>query len=60
VSIGKHEVTVVIPTFNEEQTIGLVIDELLEVGYRNVLVVDGYSVDGTKPKLPNSRGIRIK
>jgi len=27
-SVGKHEVTVVIPTFNEEKAIGLVLDEL--------------------------------
>jgi len=45
--IGKDLVTVVVPTFNEEKAIGLVLDELLEVGYKNVLVVDGYSEDGT-------------
>ncbi len=58
--ISKDMVTVVVPTFNEEEAIGLVLDELFESGYKNVLVVDGYSVDGTKPKLHNSHGIRIK
>jgi len=57
-SVGKHEVTVVIPTFNEEQAIGLVIDELMEVGYKNILVVDGYSSDGTV-KVAESRGVRV-
>jgi len=57
-SVGKHEVTVVVPTFNEEQAIGLVLDELVEVGYRNVLVVDGYSSDGTV-RVAESRGVRV-
>jgi len=57
-AIGKDLVTVVVPTFNEEQAIGLVIDELLEVGCKNVLVVDGYSVDGTV-RVAESRGVRV-
>jgi len=39
--------TVVLPTFNEEQAIGLVIDELKQNGYSNILVVDGRSKDNT-------------
>jgi len=35
---------VVIPTFNEEQAIGLVIDELFEVGYRNVVMLRNRNV----------------
>lgn len=57
-SVGKHQVTVVIPTLNEEKAIGLVLDELFEAGFRNVLVVDGYSVDGTA-KVAESRGVRV-
>jgi len=47
VSIGKDDVTVVIPTLNEEEAIGRVIGELRQAGYHNILVVDGYSTDGT-------------
>jgi DNA-binding response OmpR family regulator len=46
-SIGKDEVTVVVPTMNEEEAIGLVLDELKAEGYRKMLVVDGYSKDKT-------------
>ena len=46
-SIGKSDVTIVIPTLNEEEGIGWVIGELRWEGYDNVLVVDGYSVDNT-------------
>ena len=56
--IGKDLVTVVVPTINEEQAIGLVLDELFEVGCKNVLVVDGYSVDATV-KMAESRGVRV-
>jgi len=54
--IGKDMVTVVIPTFNEEEAIGLVLDEVRAAGYGNVLVVDGYSVDGTV-KVAESRDL---
>jgi dolichol-phosphate mannosyltransferase len=57
-SISKDQVTVVIPTFNEEEAIGLVLDELFEAGYKNVLVVDGYSVDATA-KIAESKGVRV-
>jgi dolichol-phosphate mannosyltransferase len=51
-------VTVVIPTFNEEEAIGLVLDEVKAAGYENILVVDGYSVDGTA-KVAESRGVQV-
>ena len=40
-------VTIVIPTFNEQEAIGKVLDELISMGLKNVLIVDGYSSDGT-------------
>jgi len=46
-SIRKDDVTVVVPTMNEEEAIGLVLEELKAEGYVNVLVVDGYSNDRT-------------
>lgn len=46
-AITKEDVTVVLPVLNEEEGVSVVIDELLENGYRNILVVDGYSTDMT-------------
>ncbi len=40
-------VTIVIPTLNEQEAIGKVLDELFSMGLKNLLVVDGYSSDGT-------------
>jgi dolichol-phosphate mannosyltransferase len=40
-------VTIVIPTLNEQEAIGKVLDELFSMGLRDLLVVDGYSSDGT-------------
>jgi len=57
-SISKDQVTIVIPTLNEEKAIGPVLDELFKVGYKNVLVVDGYSMDSTV-KVAESRGVRV-
>ena len=57
-AVSKDTVTVVIPTFNEEKAIGLVLDEVRAAGYEKVLVVDGYSVDGTV-KLADSRGVPV-
>jgi len=47
VSVGKDDVTVVLPTLNEEEAVGQVVHELRQAGYRNILVIDGYSTDGT-------------
>lgn len=46
-SISKDDITVVIPVKDEELAISSVIDELLQEGYNNILVVDGYSKDKT-------------
>lgn len=46
-ALKKRDVTVVIPTLNEESAIGRVIDELGEEGYGKILVVDGHSEDRT-------------
>lgn len=43
----RDQVTVVIPTLNEEEAIGPLVDEIKGRGYVNVLVVDGYSKDST-------------
>lgn len=56
--VSKDEVTIVIPTLNEEQAIGLVLNDVLENGYRNVIVVDGHSDDKTVD-IAKSKGIRV-
>ena len=36
----KEMVSIVLPTLNEEEAIGTVIDELKHEGYENILVVE--------------------
>ena len=43
----RDQVTVVLPTLNEEHAIGPLIDEIKAAGYGKLLVVDGYSTDRT-------------
>ena len=55
-----NDVTIVIPTLNEEQAIGKVIEELLSEGYQpqQILVVDGHSADNTV-KIAQSYGVNV-
>jgi dolichol-phosphate mannosyltransferase len=57
--VSRDQVTVVIPVKNEESAIGLVIDELYGEGYRNILVVDGYSTDKTSEIIGQKEGVRF-
>lgn len=57
-SVSKSDVTVVIPTLNEAEAIGHVIEELRGLGYDDILVVDGHSGDGT-PKIAEEAGARV-
>ncbi|MCS7120859.1 MAG: glycosyltransferase family 2 protein [Candidatus Bathyarchaeota archaeon] len=52
------DVTVVLPTLNEEDAIGSVIDEIRGAGYDKVLVVDGYSKDRTV-EIARSKGVTV-
>lgn len=56
--IYKDEVTVVIPTLNEEQAISDVIKEVKDCGYKNIMVVDGYSTDKTV-SIAKTNGIKV-
>ncbi len=56
--VSPEEVTVVVPTLNEAEAVGLVIDELRALGFSRILVVDGHSTDGT-PEIAASRGARV-
>jgi glycosyltransferase involved in cell wall biosynthesis len=44
---GRSDVTVVVPTLNEESNIGNTIRQIHYAGFRNVLVIDGDSRDRT-------------
>lgn len=46
-AVSKSDIIVVIPALNEVEAIGSVINELKDLGYDDILVVDGYSSDGT-------------
>ncbi|MDD1696556.1 MAG: S-layer glycoprotein N-glycosyltransferase AglJ [Methanoregula sp.] len=44
---NKDEVCILIPTLNEDVTIGPLIREFKELGYNHILVIDGKSTDNT-------------
>jgi len=52
--------TVVIPTLNEREAIGLVLDELFSKGVprERILVVDGRSIDGTA-EIASQKGVKV-
>ncbi|MET1124275.1 MAG: S-layer glycoprotein N-glycosyltransferase AglJ [Archaeoglobaceae archaeon] len=50
-------VTVVIPTLNEEEAIGEVVERFVELGF-DVLVVDGHSTDRTR-EIAEAKGARV-
>ena len=54
----RKQVTIVLPTLNEADAIGKLIDEIKAAGYDKILVVDGYSTDGTR-KIAEERGARV-
>ena len=56
--VRKDDVTIVVPTLNEERAIGMVLDELFRYGYPHILVVDGYSKDKTV-QIAESKGVNV-
>ena len=53
-----EEVTVLVPTYNEEPTVGEVVGEFIEQGYEDVLVIDGDSDDDTQ-RVADEAGARV-
>jgi glycosyltransferase involved in cell wall biosynthesis len=58
INVDKDDFTVVIPVLNEEEGIGRVIEDVKREGYRNILVIDGYSTDDTV-SIASENGVRI-
>lgn len=56
--VAFDDVTIVIPALNECEAVGKVIDELNREGFLNILVVDGYSKDGT-PEIAQKKGAQV-
>ena len=56
--VDPAEVCVLVPTYDEAETIGEVVDRFREQGYGNVLVVDGGSTDGTRA-VAEDHGARV-
>ncbi len=59
IDIGS-QLTVIVPTKNEEEAIGKVLDELLKVGIpaKNIIVVDGHSTDRTR-EIASSYNVKV-
>jgi dolichol-phosphate mannosyltransferase len=57
-SISPDEVCVLVPTYDEAETIGGVIAGFRREGFSNVLVVDGGSTDGTR-EIAEEHGARV-
>ncbi len=55
---SPDSVCVLVPTYNEAETIGEVVDDFKAEGFDNVLVVDGESTDGT-PEIASERGAHV-
>jgi dolichol-phosphate hexosyltransferase len=53
--VTPDQVTIVIPTLNEREAIAKVLDDLKNEGFEKILVVDGYSNDGTR-EIAESKG----
>ena len=56
--IKPEDVTIIIPTLNEEEGIGKVIDAFKEQGYTNIFVIDGNSRDRTRD-IAKEKGVTV-
>ncbi|MCP8317830.1 MAG: glycosyltransferase [archaeon] len=56
--ISPDQVTVVLPTLNEEEAVDIIIKEVKSAGFENILVVDGYSSDRTVD-IAKQNGIKV-
>jgi dolichol-phosphate mannosyltransferase len=56
--VDHEKVCVLIPTYNEAETIGDVVRSFREEGFEDILVVDGESTDGTR-EVAEDAGARV-
>ncbi|MEF8820972.1 MAG: S-layer glycoprotein N-glycosyltransferase AglJ [Halovenus sp.] len=56
--IQRDDVCILIPTYNEAAAVGGVIEGFLDVGYEQILVIDGGSGDGTQ-EIAADAGARV-
>ncbi len=52
------KITVLIPTLNEENAIGDVIEGFIREGYKDIIVIDGHSTDRTR-EIAREKGARV-
>jgi len=57
-SIDKDQVCILIPTLNESPTIGPLIQDFFNLGFKNILVIDGHSSDDTR-QIAEDSGARV-
>jgi glycosyltransferase (TIGR04182 family) len=56
--MDRDDVCVLLPTLDEAETVGSVIDGFRDEGFENVLVIDGHSTDGTQ-EIARQHGARV-
>jgi dolichol-phosphate mannosyltransferase len=57
--LNKDEVCILIPTLNEDPTIGDIVREFRELGYNHIFVIDGNSTDNTV-KISRESGANVR
>jgi dolichol-phosphate hexosyltransferase len=57
-NVNSADVCILIPTLNEAATIGQLIRDFKQIGFYNILVLDGNSKDGTG-KIAESEGAKV-
>ena len=54
----RDKVCILIPTLNEANTIGEVVEEFRSMGFPKILVIDGHSTDDTI-KIASDKGAKV-
>ena len=47
-NISLKDTSLIIATYNEEESLPFVLDEIKEYGFGEIIIVDGHSTDNTK------------
>jgi dolichol-phosphate mannosyltransferase len=56
--MDRDDVCILLPTLDESETVGNVVDGFRDEGFENVLVIDGHSTDGTR-EVARDHGARV-